>query len=442
MPKDFRMRYFRSIRDRYHRVSKKCKAKILDEFCKVCGYGRKYAIAKLNSPDSESQRYHQQQQRAVRQRPKIYSDQTIELIAKIWETAQYPCSTRLKAIIPLWLPWVKKKFLVNDLMAAQILNISPRQMERRLQKLKRKAKQRIYGGTKPGTLLKHQIPIKTDHWDVQEPGFTEIDTVSHSGNSASGEFAYSVNQTDILTGWVETYAVLGKGELVVSDAIDEMEQALPFNLKGIDSDNGSEFINHHLQKKCQQKKIQFTRGRPYKKDDNAHIEQKNWTHVRKIFGWNRYDTKTAVAAMNDLYRNELRLFMNLFLPSTKLVKKKRIGSRLYRQYDKPQTPLDRLIASGKGDPLKVKQMTELRNKLDPFVLSSIINKKIDRIIRLANNRQSPKATDQKPSHPSSKKVKQPLSHSDLSVYQEISRMLNIKVAVNGEKISSPHTSHG
>jgi len=442
MEKTFKMKYFRSICDRYHQVSRRCKAKILDEFCKVCGYNRKYAIAKLNGVNNDEQHYRQQRQKAVRQRPKIYSDQTIELIAKIWEAAQYPCSGRLKAIIPLWLPWIKKKFVIDEQATGQLLGISPRQMERRLQKLKRKAKQRIYGGTKPGTLLKHQIPIKTDHWDVQEPGFTEIDTVSHSGNCASGEFGYSVNQTDILTGWVETYAVLGKGEVVVSDAIDAMEQAFPFKLKGIDSDNGSEFINHHLQKKCQQKNIQFTRGRPYKKDDNAHIEQKNWTHVRKIFGWNRYDTKAAVAAMNNLYRNELRLFMNLFLPSTKLLQKKRIGSRLYRQYDKPQTPLDRVIASGKGDPIKIKQMTELRNKLDPFTLSRIINDKIERIVRLANYRQSPKATDKKTAQPSTKKTTQNLSPSEMSVYQEISQMFGIEVKANGKKVPAHQVGHG
>ena len=189
---------------------------------------------------------------------------------------------------------------------------------------------RSCGRTKPGTLLKHHIPIKTDNWDVKSPGWTEGDTVSHPGNSAEGHFGYAVNQTDILTTWVESRAILGKGEKAVVDALDEMAQAFPFWISGIDSDNGSEFINWHLLRYCGSHKIQPFRGRPYKKDDNAHIEQKNWTRVRKIMGWDRYDTQEAVDAMNDLYRNGLRLFVNLLLPSMKLLRKKRVGSRLTR----------------------------------------------------------------------------------------------------------------
>jgi hypothetical protein len=179
--------------------------------------------------------------------------------------------------------------------------------------------------------LKHKIPIRTDNWDVKHPGWTEIDTVSHSGNSAEGLFAYTVNQTDILTQWVESRAVLGKGEQGVVKALDEMKDALPFVLKGLDSDNGSEFINWHLVRYCKKHNIQMSRGRPYKKNDNAHIEQKNWTHVRKLLGWDRFDTVEPVAALNDLYRNELRLFENLFLPSMKLLKKERIGSGMISQ---------------------------------------------------------------------------------------------------------------
>ena len=166
-------------------------------------------------------------------------------------------------------------------------------------------------------MLKHHIPLKTDHWDVQVPGFTEIDLVSHSGNSASGDFCYSLNLTDIHTGWTETQAVLGKSQEAVRGALETIRQALPFALRGIDSDNGSEFINQHLCRYCQAQAVQFTRGRPYKKDDNAHIEQKNWTHVRRLLGYLRYDTPGAREAINDLYRHELRRFQNLFLPSVK-----------------------------------------------------------------------------------------------------------------------------
>ncbi len=203
-------------------------------------------------------------------------------------------------------------------------------MDRPLQARKRQMQTRRYGRTKTGTLLKHHTPLKTDRWDVQVPGFTEVDLVAHCGDRGGGEFAHSLNLTDIHTTWVETRAVLGRGHTGVRDALDELRLALPFSLRGIDADNGSEFINRHLYGYCRGYQIQFTRGRPYKKGDNAHIEQKNWTHVRKLLGYVRYDSGTTVAAMNDLYRHELRLFQNLFLPSGKLVKKVRIGSRVRR----------------------------------------------------------------------------------------------------------------
>ncbi|MDP2958268.1 MAG: transposase family protein, partial [Longimicrobiales bacterium] len=248
------------------------------------------------------------------------------------------------------------------------------------------------GRTKPGTLLKHHIPIKTDHWEVTTPGFAETDLVSHSGNAADGEFVYSLNLTDIHSTWVETRAVLGRGQTGVLQAVDEIADILPFPLQGLDSDNGSEFINHHLFRYCQDRGIQFTRGRPYKKDDNAHIEQKNWTHVRKLLGWDRYDSHQALEAINGLYRNELRLMMNLFQPSVKLVRKVRVGSRLKRVYDRPQTPLDRLLTTGTGDPTKVAAYQQLRTRLDPFVLAEVIDRKLARIYRLANHRQSPRPT--------------------------------------------------
>jgi len=186
-------------------------------------------------------------------------------------------------------------------------------------------------------LLKQHVPLRTDRWDVTTPGFTEVDLVAHSGDRAEGEFAHTVNQTDIVTTWVESRAVLGKSQVRVQQALEAMRHGLPFRLLGIDSDNGSEFLNAHLVRYCKGLEVQFTRGRPYKKDDNAHIEQKNWTHVRKLVGYERYDTEAAVAALNAVYA-ELRLFQNLFLPTVKLVRKERVGARTRRRYDTPQTP--------------------------------------------------------------------------------------------------------
>ncbi|MDR7542703.1 MAG: hypothetical protein QN120_00455 [Armatimonadota bacterium] len=269
-----------------------------------------------------------------------------------------------------------------------MLTISPRTIDRRLEATKTHLRCRLYGRTKLGTLLKHHIPLKTDRWDVTTPGFAETDLVSHSGNAADGEFVHSLNLTDIQCTWVETRAVLGRGQTGVLAAVDEIAEDLPFLLRGLDADNGSEFINHHLFRYCQDHGIQLTRGRPYKKDDNAHVEQKNWTHVRKLLGWDRYDSHQALEAINDLYRHELRLMMNLFQPSVKLVRKVRVGSRLKRVYDRPQTPLDRLLATGAGDPAKVAAFQQLRTRLDPFALTQPIDRKLARIYRLANHRPS------------------------------------------------------
>jgi hypothetical protein len=313
----------------------------------------------------------------------------IQVLAALWAAAGYPWSVRLKALLPLWLPWARARYRLTPALERQLLALSPRQMDRRLQGRKRQRPGRRYGRTKPGTLLKHHIPVKTDRWDVTGPGYTEIDLVAHSGDRGDGEFAHSLNLTDIHTTWVETRAVLGRGQTGVRDALDEMRQALPFPLQGIDSDNGSEFINLHLYGYCQGQGIQFTRGRPYKKDDNAPIEQKHWTHVRKLLGYVRYASPAAVAAMNGLYRAELRLFQNCFLPSVKLVKKVRVGSRVRRRYDRPQTPLERVVASSGGDPAKVAELVALRARLDPFQLAQTIDQKLDCIYRLAQSDSRP-----------------------------------------------------
>jgi hypothetical protein len=237
-------------------------------------------------------------------------------------------------------------------------------------------------------LLKHHVPLRTDRWDVMTPGFTEVDLVAHSGDRADGEFAHTVNQTDIVTAWVESRAVLGKSQIRVQQALEAMRQGLPFRLLGIDSDNGSEFLNAHLVKYCRGLEVQFPRGRPYKKDDNAHIEQKNWTHVRKVVGDERYDTEAAVAALNTVYA-ELRLFQNLFLPTVKLVRKERVGARTRRRYDPAQTPLDRVRVGPDADRAKVAALIALRDRLDPMVLATRIDRLLERVYVLAHHRTVP-----------------------------------------------------
>jgi hypothetical protein len=376
--------YFRIMQARYQRATPQEKSSLLTELCRVCGYHRKHAIRKLSHPLPDQPRTRRRRGRGL-----TYDAHVLGVLRRVWEAAGYPWSVRLKALLPLWLPWISRRFQLTAVQKRQLLSISARQIDRRFRPYKTQLKKRLYGRTKPGSLLKHHIPIRTEHWDVHGPGSVEIDLVSHSGNSGGGHFIYSLNLTDIFTGWVETRAVLGKGERGIVAALDEIRRQLPFPLCAIDSDNGSEFINDHLYRYCQRLHIQFTRGRPYKKDDNAHIEQKNWTHVRKLLGWERYDSPEALAAINDLYRNEWRQMMNLFQPSVKLQRKKRVGSHLKRQYDAPQTPLDRLLDSRPGEARKVQSLLWLRTHGDPFELASQIEMKIRKIWDLANDRQSP-----------------------------------------------------
>ena len=373
MTRAWKWHYMTRVYPRYHKASRKEKKKILDEFCKTYRCHRKHAIRLLNGPPPPDQRPSRKPRR-----PR-YSPALLELLRRIWEATGYLWSRRLKAALPIWMPWIRRRFRLTPDLEKQLLKISPAQIDRRLAPVKRRLRKKIYGVTKPGTLLKHHIPIKTEHWDVKTPGYLEIDLVSHSGTCAAGDFAHTLDTTDIKTTWSERRAVLGKGQRAVCQSLDEIEEALPFKTLGLDCDNGSEFINHHLLTHCQERKIQLTRGRPYKKDDNAHIEQRNWTHVRKLFGYVRYDTQDVVDLLNDLYRHELRDFQNFFQPSVKLLKKIRKGSKTTRVYEEPKTPWHRVLACPQHDPVKVAALQAHLKELDPFELARILDKNIQAI---------------------------------------------------------------
>jgi hypothetical protein len=370
---------------RYRKASKSMKTKILDELCAATGYHRQYAIAQLNRMEDREPHL----ARPPRARKRHYPPDVLTVIEKIWEEAGYPWSVRLKGILQLWMPWIRRRFALTSLQETKILRIGARTIDRYLASKKRDLRKRLYGRTKPGTLLRHQIPIKCESWNEVAAGHLELDLVSHSGENAEGNFASTLNLTDIASTWVETRAVLGKSEVAVLEAFRQMRASLPFPVLSIDSDNGSEFINARLYAYCRDEGIGFTRSRPYKKDDNAHIEQKNWTHVRKIIGWDRYDTPEAVRAMNDLYTQELRLYQNLFQPSVKLQERVRHGSRKTRRYDAPLTALDRLLRSPNVDPRTLEPLVQLRARLDPFALAAAIRRKLDRVWALKAERRSP-----------------------------------------------------
>lgn len=340
--------------------------------------------------------------RVTRRRP-TYPESVIRLLAAIWAASGYLCGQRLKAAIPHWLPWLKRRAAVTPTQDAQLRRISARQIDRRLGERKQRIKRRLYGTTRPGSLLKHQIPIKTDQWEVTKPGYVEIDLVSHSGASAAGECLHTLDCVDIQTTWVERQAVRGKSRQGVVQAMATIEQQLPFPLRGVDSDNGSEFLNDHLWAFCTERpaaeRVQFTRSRPYKKDDHAHVEQKNWTHVRQLVGWARDDTPAALAALN-AWSADLRLFQTLFQPSMKLGRTGRVGSRLVRRDDHPQTPFERVRACPEADQPKVAALERVLATTDPFALSRRIDQHLERLWALATRAtRTPREAAPRPPQP-------------------------------------------
>jgi hypothetical protein len=375
--------YFRAIYDRYHSASKKDKKIILDEFCKNCNYNRKYAIRLLNSPlETKSKK-----NLSRRGRKKIYDDAIIEIVlTNIWVATNLPCSKRLKHLIPLWLPFYKKQ-KISQQIKQKLLKISAATIDRIMAPSRAKFSKKGLATTKPGSVLKKQIPIKTDQWDEQQPGFLEADTVAHCGSSVAGMFVYTVNCVDIATQWTEQRAIWGKGETGVLNAISDIESHLPFPVRGFDSDNGSEFLNWHLVRHFQQRNqpAQFTRSRPYNKNDNAHIENKNWTHIRQYLGYQRFDNPELVDMLNDLYCNEWNLYFNFFNNSFKLIEKIRIKSKIIKKFDVPKTPFQRIMESEFITAETKQQLQRIKDSLDPFELQQQMVRKIKAIIKKANN---------------------------------------------------------
>jgi hypothetical protein len=289
------------------------------------------------------------------------------------------CGKRLKEALPLWMPHYRGG--LSPEARALLLAASAATLDRLLAPARARYGRRGLGGTKPGALLKTQIPIRTDNWDVSGPGYMEADTVAHCGTSLAGDFIWSVVLTDIHSGWTCQRAVWNKGSAGVIEAIADMEKKLPFALLGFDCDNGSEFLNHHLLAYFAQRPrpVGFTRSRPYHKNDNAHVEQKNWTHARQLLGYERLAQPELVEPINALYGQEWELLQNFFSPSMKLKKKQRIGARQVRHHDKAQTPLARLLESPALDAARRNELEILYAKLDPFKLSQKVERKLGKI---------------------------------------------------------------
>ncbi|MBU4304785.1 MAG: integrase [Candidatus Omnitrophica bacterium] len=373
------MEYLKSIVLRYKKANRKQKTIILNEFCTNCGYHRKHAIRAIRT----FKRFAKPKLKK-RGKPSKYNSPALILpLKRIWLAAHLPCSKNLKAVLPIWLPFYANEFEPLTQNILDLLTcISSSTIDRILKPIKIKYRGKGKSCTKPGSLLRNQIPIKTNQWDEFRPGFIESDTVHHCGESTEGQYAISVNYTDIASQWTEQRAVWGKGEIGVFTQTKHVEKSLPFPILGFDSDNGGEFINHHLFKYFTGRNpnpVQFTRSRAYHKNDNSHIEQKNWTHVRQWLGYSRFDNPKVVTLLNDLYTSEWRLYHNFFCPSVKLIQKKRVASKIIKRYDKPQTPYQRLINSPDISNSAKLKLKEQFKTLNPFKLKNAIIAKIENI---------------------------------------------------------------
>lgn len=377
--------YTEAIHLRYKNATHQGKTIILDEFCATCGYHRKHAIRVLR----RFKRFTKPKAKK-RGKPTIYQHEAIlKPLKKIWLNANLPCSKRLKVMLPIWLPGYIELFgELSPEVTSALLTISPPTIDGLLKPTRIQYTKRGRSTTKPGTLLRKQIPIKTNQWDESRPGFLEADTVAHCGNSLAGMFAYTIDFVDIATGWTEQRAVWGKGETGVLEQIKNIEKTLPFPLLGFDCDNGGEFLNYHLMRHFTERKrpVQFTRSRAYHSDDNAHIEQKNWTHVRQWLGYERLDDPRVVPLLNNLYTKEWKLFHNFFCPSVKLIAKERIGSKTIKHHDAPKTPYRRIMESPLiQEPVKLSLSKQLEN-LNPFMLRKNMETKLKNVFHLIYSR--------------------------------------------------------
>lgn len=367
--------YLAKIKDRYRRAGRKGKKLILDEFCKVCGHHRKHAIRLLNK---DGRKKHKKPGR-----PSKYGPEEIQVLEDIWLTADRPCAKRLVGMLELWIPYYEKhNGYLDESTKEKLLKIKPRTLDRHLGSIRKKHGSRGLSGTRHGEYLKSNIPIKISHGDVTEPGYVQADTVAHCGGNMEGDFVWSLTVTDILTGWTENGAVWNKGQYGIHKLLENMEQRMPFQIKGFHSDNGGEFINHHLHSyyKDRNVPIDMTRGRVGRANDNPHVEQKNHTHVRLLLGYQRIEDESLINDINQLYA-AANLLQNYFCSSMRLILKERRGSKYYRRHDDAATPCQRLMNSDYLTEVQKTFLTEVKINLDPYNLRKQIDTLRDKIFR-------------------------------------------------------------
>jgi hypothetical protein len=371
----------------YGRSTRAGKGRILDQICELTGWHRNHArkALKLALVIREV--------RARPPRPPLYGEPVMEALRFCWAVQGTPCGRLLAPALTDLVPRLRRfgELEVDDETAALLVRIAPATIDRRLAADRAKLAVRGRSHTKPGTLLKDSIPMRTWHdWDEAKPGFIEIDLVGHDGGNCRGEFCFTLTATDIFTGWTETRSVKNKAQKWVFAAIQDITASFPFPLLGIDSDNGTEFINWELFRWCEQEKLTFTRSRSGNKNDGAHVEQKNWHIVRQTVGYYRYDTTAELELLNEIWALQ-RLLTNHFAPQQKLVSKERLGAKVRKKYDAPATPHQRTLAD-KGTVRKVVKNRLIRENepLNPAAIQRQLQATMNRLFVLTTSKQGPK----------------------------------------------------
>ena len=373
MPIEFRRAYLDEIRFRYRNSTKKKKGTILDEFCLVCGYTRKHALKILNGTLNP---------RTKRSGPKSKYQREDVLLAlrELWQLMNEMCSKKMVVAFVDWLPFYEAK----DDVKVLLLQMSASTIDRLLRSHRNPFKKGI-SSTKP-SLLKNRIPLKLLDGEVTLPGYLEADTVAHCGNSLAGEFGNTLTVTDLYSGWTENRALWTKTTEKMLPQLQDIEERMPFMLIGMATDNGTEFLNEEVVKYLRNRDapINMVRRRPYKKNDNAHVEQKNWTHVRQLFGYDRVDDPILIPMMNEIYKAYWGPIQNFFTPVLKLKSKERIGGRVKKVYDTPMTPHKRLLNSP-AVPREVKaKLKEQHAAKNPIYLKKELDKKLKEFFKLVD----------------------------------------------------------
>jgi hypothetical protein len=370
--------YIEAVRVRYLLASKKEKGRILDEFTKVTGCHRKTAIRLL---------HHRNRPRMNRKRgrPRRYNTDVVGALRIAWEATDRLCSKRLQPFLPELVKILRRngEKTMRTEIEAELCRMSPSTIDRLLRSYRRLGGRRPLTTTRPGSILKNSIPIRTfADWEENRSGFLEVDLVPHCGDSADGFYLTTLSTVDVASGWSECVGVWGKGQERVGGAVHRVRQRLPFPLLGLDSDNGGEFINQHLYTYCHRGRITFTRSRSYKKNDSCHVEQKNWSVVRRLIGYDRYSSHAALETLNRLYEL-LRHYVNFFQPVMKLVSKTRHGAKVHKVYDKARTPYQRLLEAGVLTETKQQELAATYHGLNPVLLLKQINENLECLWRLA-----------------------------------------------------------